>query len=104
MYKILLACAAGMSTSMLVEKIKESAKSRNIEVLIDAVAEGKAEQIFTEFNIVLLGPQVAHLKAKFKERTAAHGIACEVINMIDYGMMNGENVLNRAIELIEGVQ
>lgn len=100
MYRILLACAAGMSTSMLVEKMKTSAKERGIEVDIEAVPEGKAETIFTDYQVVFLGPQVAHLEAKFKSKTEPHGIQTEVINMMDYGMMNGTKVLDRAIELI----
>ena len=35
MKRILLLCNAGMSTSMLVKKMKESAEKRNIEAEID---------------------------------------------------------------------
>lgn len=101
MYRILLACAAGMSTSMLVEKMKSSAKERGIEVEIEAVPDGKAESIFMDYQVVLLGPQVGHLEAKFRARTEPKGIPTEVINMMDYGMMNGAKVLDRAIELID---
>ena len=36
--KILLACNLGMSTSLLVEKIKEEAKKKNIDAEVDAVS------------------------------------------------------------------
>lgn len=101
MYKILLACAAGMSTSMLVEKMKTSAKERGIDVAIEAVSEGKAESIFTDYDVLFLGPQVGHLESKFKAKTKPYNIPTEVINMADYGMMNGAKVLDRAITLIE---
>ena len=34
-------------------------------------------------------------------KLAGKDIPVEVINMADYGMMNGANVLNRAVELME---
>ena len=37
MKKILLVCAAGMSTSLLVNKMKQAAKEMGIEVEIDAL-------------------------------------------------------------------
>ena len=39
--KIILVCSAGMSTSMLVKKMKASADERNLEVNIEAVAESQ---------------------------------------------------------------
>lgn len=102
MYKIMLACAAGMSTSMLVEKMKEAAKQQNIEVVIDAVSEGTAMKTVANYDVLLLGPQVSHLVRKFKPHCDELNIPVEAINMVDYGMMNGENVLNRAIQLIKG--
>ena len=41
MKKILLLCSAGMSTSILVKKMKESAEKRNIEAEIEAVSTAK---------------------------------------------------------------
>ena len=38
MKKILLLCAAGMSTSILVNKMKEAANKNGIEVQIEAVS------------------------------------------------------------------
>ena len=39
MVKILLVCSAGMSTSFMVNKMKDSAKARGIEAEIWAVAD-----------------------------------------------------------------
>ena len=48
----------------------------------------------------LLGPQVRFMKADFEKRLEPKGIPLDVINMADYGMMNGEKVLDQAITLI----
>ncbi|WP_339277693.1 PTS sugar transporter subunit IIB [Paenibacillus sp. FSL W8-0426] len=97
MKKILLACAGGFSTSMLVERMKESARGRGIEVVIDAVAESDiASQ--TPFDIIMLGPQMGHAE---DELAAAYpGIPVTTIDMMDYGMMNGDKVLDTAIEMM----
>ena len=42
----------------------------------------------------MLGPQVRYLEGNFKEKL---DIPVEVINMQDYGMMNGEKVLKEAL-------
>ncbi len=42
----MLVCSAGMSTSMLVNKMREAAKQQGIETTIDATAEaGLANQL-----------------------------------------------------------
>ena len=42
MVRILLVCSAGMSTSFMVNKMKDSAKEKGIEAEIWAVAEAEA--------------------------------------------------------------
>ena len=58
MKKIFLCCAAGMSTSMLVERMKQSAASRDIDVDITAVPVSEFDQIIEDADVILLGPQV----------------------------------------------
>ena len=40
------------------------------------------------------------MKAQFEKKLDGTNIPFDVINMADYGMMNGENVLNAAIKLM----
>ena len=58
MTKIILACAAGMSTSLLVNKMKEVAEAENIEASIKAIPEAEISQHLNECDVILLGPQV----------------------------------------------
>lgn len=101
MYNILLVCSAGMSTSLLVTKMNAAAKAQGVETKINAVAEADLQKNIDGVNVVLLGPQVRYLLGKMQGLLAPKGIPIEVINSIDYGTMNGEKVLNRAIELIK---
>lgn len=43
----------------------------------------------------MLGPQVSYMKNEVKTKTDQIGIPMEVINMQDYGMMNGEKVCQK---------
>lgn len=95
---ILLVCAAGMSTSLLVTRMEESAKQKNMTVHIEAHPVGDIEKYGSQANVILLGPQVRYQLKKLKEQYPQKPV--EVINMQDYGMMNGEKVLNYALSLL----
>ncbi|MEL8222979.1 PTS sugar transporter subunit IIB [Escherichia coli] len=75
MKKILLVCAAGMSTSMLVKRMIDHANAIALEVNISAlsiaVAKGKIKN--KEVDVVLLGTQVRVQK--------------QVIEAVDLGKM-----------------
>jgi cellobiose PTS system EIIB component len=100
MKNILLVCAAGMSTSLLVNKMKEAAKLKNIEVEIKALPVAECASVIDKMDIVLLGPQVRFQKSQI-EAIVKGRIPVEVIDMRLYGTMNGQAVLEKALELIK---
>jgi PTS system cellobiose-specific IIB component len=101
MKKILLVCCAGMSTSLLVSKMQAAAVEKGIECRIQAIGEAEVMEYIDDTDILLLGPQVRFLLSKFKKSLADKNLPIEVINTVHYGTMNGEKVLERALELIE---
>lgn len=101
MINILLACASGMSTSMVVKNMEKTAKKRGIEAKIWAVPEVEVENEKDRVDVILLGPQVSFLENEVKA-AVNNKIPVAVINMIDYGRMDGEAVLNQALKLIGG--
>ena len=100
MIKILLACNAGMSTSLLVTRMEKAAQEKDLEVEIKAVGVTESERILQDWNIVLLGPQVRH-HIKMLTDHAENKLPVKVIDMRDYGLMNGEKVLQDALDTIE---
>ncbi|HCS93399.1 MAG TPA: PTS sugar transporter subunit IIB [Bavariicoccus seileri] len=102
---IMLVCSAGMSTSLLVSKMQKAAAADGVEANIFAVsaseADAKIQDDSNPVDVLLLGPQVRFMEGQFKQKVAGKDIPVEVINMSDYGMMNGEKVLKRALELIK---
>ncbi|WP_300383305.1 PTS sugar transporter subunit IIB [Clostridium sp.] len=100
MKRIVLVCSAGMSTSLLVSKMETVAKAKGIDCTINAYGESQLKNHENEIDVLLLGPQVRFLLNKMKEKFTNRNIPVEVINTVDYGTMNGEKVLNRALELM----
>jgi len=99
MTKILLCCSAGMSTSMVVKKMRAAAESKNIDVEINAVGSEEFDANVTEYDCFLLGPQIKYKLEDFKARVDGKPIA--VINQMDYGMMKGEKILTDALAMIK---
>ena len=96
MKTILLVCSAGMSTSLLVTKMEAAAKEQGVEAKIFALPFSDAPRVLEEVDCILLGPQVRFQKAAIK----AGAIPVDVIDMRDYGTMNGKAVLASALKLL----
>ncbi|WP_195923657.1 PTS sugar transporter subunit IIB [Clostridium tepidum] len=101
MKNILLVCCAGMSTSLLVTKMNSVATKKGIDVKINAVSESELKKHIDNVDVILLGPQVRYLLNQVRGQVKSKGINVDVINSMDYGTMNGEKVLNFALDLID---
>lgn len=101
MKKILLCCAAGMSTSLLVNKMKAAAEAKGVEAEIWAEPIDMAKTEIPKADVVLLGPQVKYALKDLKVIAEENNKPIEVINMLDYGMMNGAKILDVALNLIK---
>ena len=100
MYKILLCCASGVTTNMLVSKIKESAKMQGKAVMCWAVGTLSVKFSWADADCVLVAPQSKGDFNKVKEMI--HGVVpCEMIKDQDFIEMNGEAILKQAIDLID---
>ena len=99
MLRIGLFCASGMSTSILVRKIEEAAAKREIEVSVAAYPESEMVTLLDQIDVALLGPQVRFFLDKAQKLCGPAHVAVDVINQMDYGMMNGSKVLDQAIKL-----
>lgn len=97
---IVLCCSAGMSTSLVVEKMLDAAKEKGIDTDIKAVPVSSVEELDSsqKIDILLLGPQVKFKLKELKEVYKDQNTLVDVINMMDYGMMNGEKILSDALK------
>lgn len=99
MKNIVLLCAAGMSTSLLVTKMKEAADKKGFECEINAYPMSEAAEKGKDADAILLGPQVQFnlnkVKAMFPDKIV------DAIDMQSYGRMDGESVLMKVLEVIQ---
>lgn len=101
MYNILLICSSGMSTSIMAKQMQEVADKSSIEANIWATGEALADEHIPKSDIILLAPQISYLLEKMQNKAVSMPV--EVIEMSDYGTMNGKNVLNFAIRKLQEV-
>ena len=102
MKRIMLVCGAGMSTSLLVTKMQQAAKDMGEEAEIFALPISDGITKLTEVDCVLLGPQVRYEKKNVENKIKELGLNLpyDVIDMRDYGTMNGAKVYAFAKELM----
>lgn len=97
MKKIVLFCAGGMSTSILVSKMKKEAEAIGYECNIEAFAYDALKKAAVGAECILLGPQIEYKKASVEKE-----VSCPVgvIDLSTYGMMDGKKALNIALRLL----
>lgn len=94
--KIVMFCAGGLSSSLLVNKVKIAAKKRNLDIEFEA----HGSRSFTKLegaDVLLVAPQVRHMKQIYEGKTS---IPIGIIDFKTYGSMDGEKVLDLALELL----
>ncbi|KFX05375.1 PTS cellobiose transporter subunit IIB [Pectobacterium betavasculorum] len=105
MKRIVLACSAGMSTSLVVTKMEKEAEARGMTFKIYAIPEQNLRDELQEFGsdiiAVLLGPQVRFKLNENKKLTDSYQIPIAVIDSVAYGTLNGAKVLDQALSLVD---
>lgn len=99
MIDVVLCCAAGLSTSMLVTEISEAADRRKVKIKIEAIPEANLHKRSLLPDIILLGPQLSYRLSDLKLIYEQQGVKVDAINMMDYGMLDGDAVLNMILKM-----
>ena len=94
--KVLLVCAAGMSTSLLTNNMKKVAQP---DESIDALPVSDLASNVDKYDVVLLGPQIRFKEKEVKAVCDPKGIPCAVMDMRAYGMMDGKAAMDQALKL-----
>lgn len=94
MIDIVLCCAAGLSTSMLMSEMIDAAKKRKMDLKIEAIPESNLHRREPLPDIILLGPQLSYCLDDLKSTYEPKGVRVAAINMMDYGMLDGNAVLD----------
>lgn len=98
MKKILLVCGAGMSTSILVKKMKE--EDHEGKYIISCCDTISALQKVYENDFFLLAPHIGYMKDEFKPLCEKAQIPFMIIDSLDYTKMNGQAILMKVDKLM----
>ena len=64
-----------------------------------AVGTAKFYELLDKYDVFLLGPQIKFQKSEFQAKAKEKNKPLDVIDFKDYGMMNGEKILDFAMNL-----
>lgn len=98
--KILLVCYAGMSTSMVMNKMKSYAAEKQIDLNVEAISISDLEDHLDGVEAVLLGPQIRFAMGEVEQKTGGK-IPVIQIDTRDYGMMRGDKILEDTVKAIQ---
>lgn len=102
MYNIVVCCVSALSSSILVSKMKQAAKDKGFNCLIWTVGEAGLDLAYGDADVILLAPQVRHVYARLKDQTKQHHhVPVLQIDDIAFGKMDGEAILQSAIDAIK---
>lgn len=98
MRKIILLCAQGLSTGVLMSKMRMEAQRTGYDCLIEAHAVAEAKLYRENADILLLGPQVRFDEEQVVE--VCPGVPVAVIDMTAYGRMDGAKVIEQVRQIL----
>jgi PTS system cellobiose-specific IIB component len=99
--KIVLCCAGGLSTTMLMDSIKDaikrSPKLNEDDFELEAIAVDTLENAAPSADAVVLGPQIAHKRASVEKVLEGKQIPVIQVDSVTYGKMDGATVLKKIL-------
>lgn len=99
--RILLCCAGGFSTNMLMQNMKkvvhESQKLNDDDFAFTAIPADNLESEIDNWDIVLVGPQITHKIDFIQSLTEPRQIPYAIIDKDVYGQMDGATVMKLAL-------
>lgn len=101
MLTISMICNLGMSTSMLIEKMKVYAAEKGIETDIDALPFGNLGDRIDKTDILLLGPQVRHMYKKFLAEYGESIPVIQIMDMSQYALLKAGDIFDTAYDAYE---
>ena len=101
MKKILLCCNAGITSSLLVVKLRSEVEARGLDIEVDACSMLDAVNRLGDTDLLLLGPQVGYAKGDFDETANEKGAVVDVIDAGDYARTNAPAILDAALARLE---
>jgi PTS system cellobiose-specific IIB component len=104
MLRLIIVCSWGMSTSLLVETMQSAAARMHITLTVEALSAGEFAARVEECDVVLIAPQIRHLRKSIEKLAQSVGKPVALIEPFHYATMNGNAVLEQALQLQDGAR
>ena len=104
MIRVLIVCSWGMSTSLLVDSMLAVAQAGHYELFVEALSAGEYVARVDECDVVLIAPQIRHLRKSIEKLALSAGKPVALIEPFHYATMNGEAVLEQVLRLLASRQ
>ncbi len=102
--KVVLVCAAGMSSSLLEQKIRQAAAIAGKDMHLKAVDITTMNMWDFENNmmdIILVAPQVRFNKRGIIKQCEPYGVIVQDIDTVAYGMVDGEKIFKQVLDAMD---
>lgn len=96
--KILLVCAGGLSSSIVMKKVRKYGEEIGEDIVIDAVGVPNVEEVWKDYDCVLTAPQVRN---RFNEIKEIAKIPVVAMPPQDYAIGNAANIVKLAKSIIK---
>lgn len=100
MIRVLIVCSWGMSTSLLVESMIAAAAEMQYELVIDALSAGEYFESLETCDVVLIAPQIRHLRKSIEQQANLVGKPVAMIEPFHYATMDGQAVLKQVLQML----
>ncbi|HOJ00495.1 MAG TPA: hypothetical protein PLL88_02660 [Anaerolineaceae bacterium] len=97
--KILIICAVGMSSSLVVDRMRKLAPEGTVidyGIGMDTIKE------IGDYDVLLIGPQLRYKKDQIVAAAEKEGIPYGFIDMVHYGRAMAQEIYDQALELHKG--
>ena len=97
MKNVLIVCSTGITSTLIVSKMKQLAEADNIEINVWSAGEEEAQAEVAKADVVLLSQPVAELRDTLDE-LSADDVSVKVIPKELYAIFNTKELLALALE------
>lgn len=99
--KILLVCAGGMSSSIIVKTLEKEAEKNGVKLEVTAVGSQEfQEEIKNNYEAAMVAPQIRYLFDHLKKFADEEGVRCEVIQPQGYSPLGGPKLFKQLQDLL----
>lgn len=97
--EILFVCGGGASSSFIAQNVGKAGRNAGLDVNVEAIGETELEDYVDGRDVILIGPHLKYLEDDLSEIIDEYDIPYAFISEQDYAKMDGESILQQALEL-----